>query len=110
MIDKNEEILKEVSVCWNQAHEKPVRSARFTRNGEYVISGDDAGIIKYWKPNLELVKVPASSLPFITFLGCLLADPLLANSPRVASHSGKHMLVVNSNIHTSRSENFPGIQ
>lgn len=39
-----------------QAHEQPVRSMRFTHNGNFLVSGDDSGLVRYWKPNLELVK------------------------------------------------------
>jgi len=39
-----------------QAHETPVRDMVFTRNGNFLVSGDDAGNVRYWKPNLELVK------------------------------------------------------
>lgn len=39
-----------------QAHEKPICDMVFTRNGNFIVSGDDAGNVRYWKPNLELVK------------------------------------------------------
>ena len=39
-----------------QAHETPIRDMVFTRNGNFLVSGDDAGNVRYWKPNLELVK------------------------------------------------------
>ena len=39
-----------------QAHETPIRDIVFTRNGNFLVSGDDAGNVRYWKPNLELVK------------------------------------------------------
>ena len=40
-----------------QAHEAPIRTARFLHNGEYMLSSDDAGIVKYWKRHLDSVKV-----------------------------------------------------
>ncbi|EIE19507.1 WD40 repeat-like protein [Coccomyxa subellipsoidea C-169] len=39
-----------------QAHEAPIRTARFLHNGEYMLSSDDAGIVKYWKRHLDSVK------------------------------------------------------
>lgn len=39
-----------------QAHETPVRSMTFTRAGNFLVSGDDGGNIRYWRTNLELVK------------------------------------------------------
>ncbi|KAI8113734.1 hypothetical protein M9435_003727 [Picochlorum sp. BPE23] len=39
-----------------QAHETPIRTIVFTRNGNFLVSGDDAGHVRYWKTNLELVK------------------------------------------------------
>ena len=43
-----------------QAHEAPIRTARFLHNGEYMLSSDDAGIVKYWKRHLDSVKVTLS--------------------------------------------------
>lgn len=39
-----------------QAHETPIRTIVFTHNGNFLVSGDDAGNVRYWKTNLELVK------------------------------------------------------
>lgn len=39
-----------------QAHETPVRTLTFTHNGNFLVSGDDGGTVRYWKTNLELVK------------------------------------------------------
>lgn len=39
-----------------QAHETAVRTMDFTHNGNFLLSGDDSGTVRYWKPNLELVK------------------------------------------------------
>lgn len=43
-----------------QAHETPVRSMVFTHSGNFLISGDDAGNVRYWRTNLELVKSSAA--------------------------------------------------
>ncbi len=40
----------------DQAHETPIRAALYSHNGAWLLSADDAGLVKYWKPNLELVK------------------------------------------------------
>ena len=40
-----------------QAHEAPIRSMQYSHNGRFLLSTDDGGQVKYWKPNLELVKV-----------------------------------------------------
>lgn len=39
-----------------QAHETPIRTIVFTHNGNFLVSGDDSGNVRYWKTNLELVK------------------------------------------------------
>lgn len=40
-----------------QAHETPIRVVKFTHNDNFLLSTDDAGLVKYWKPNFELLKV-----------------------------------------------------
>eukprot|EP00884_Botryococcus_braunii_P007577 jgi/Botrbrau1/16820/Bobra.150_2s0047.1 len=40
-----------------QAHEYPIRAMLYSHNENWLISGDDGGLIKYFKPNFELVKV-----------------------------------------------------
>lgn len=39
-----------------QAHETPIRSMVFTHAGNFLVSADDGGNVRYWRPNLELVK------------------------------------------------------
>ncbi|KAL6784589.1 hypothetical protein ACKKBF_B02405 [Auxenochlorella protothecoides x Auxenochlorella symbiontica] len=39
-----------------QAHEGPVRAMTYTRSGTFLVSGDDGGVVRFWKTNLELVK------------------------------------------------------
>lgn len=39
-----------------QAHETPIRSMVFTHAGNFLVSADDGGFVRYWRPNLELVK------------------------------------------------------
>lgn len=39
-----------------QSHETAVRAMVFTHNGNFLVSGDDGGTVRYWKTNLELVK------------------------------------------------------
>ena len=47
-----------------QAHETPIRTIVFTHSGGFLVSGDDAGNVRYWKTNLELVKsTPAHKEP-----------------------------------------------
>ncbi len=40
-----------------QAHESPVRSMQYAHNENWLLTGEDDGKLKYWKPNLECVKV-----------------------------------------------------
>lgn len=40
-----------------QAHEAGVRNMVFTHNETWLVTSDAAGQVKYWKLNLELVKV-----------------------------------------------------
>lgn len=39
-----------------QAHESPVRSMQYAHNENWLLTGEDDGKLKYWKPNLECVK------------------------------------------------------
>ena len=39
-----------------QAHDTPIRTMTYTHAGNFLISGDDAGNVRYWRTNLELVK------------------------------------------------------
>lgn len=39
-----------------QAHETPVRAMAFTHAGNFLVSGDSNGAVRYWRTNLELVK------------------------------------------------------
>ncbi len=45
--------------CVVQAHESPVRSMQYAHNENWLLTGEDDGKLKYWKPNLECVKVAA---------------------------------------------------
>jgi polyadenylation factor subunit 2 len=40
-----------------QAHDEGVRTLKWTENGDWLLSGDSSGIIKYWQPNMNNVKV-----------------------------------------------------
>jgi WD40 repeat protein len=40
-----------------QAHEAAVRAMTFTHDERYLITADDNGTLKYWKPQLELLAV-----------------------------------------------------
>ncbi|KAJ3370254.1 hypothetical protein GGF31_004312 [Allomyces arbusculus] len=39
-----------------QAHETSVRSMRWSRNDTWMLSGDNAGVIKYWQSNMNNLK------------------------------------------------------
>ncbi|OLL24659.1 Polyadenylation factor subunit 2 [Neolecta irregularis DAH-3] len=39
-----------------QAHESAIRACEWSHNGEWLLSGDHSGIIKYWQPNMNNVK------------------------------------------------------
>lgn len=54
-----------------QAHEVAIRTSVWSHNGEWMISGDNAGLLKYWQPTLNNVKeidahagVPVRELSF----------------------------------------------
>lgn len=47
--------------CGLQAHETPVRSMQYAHNENWLLTGEDDGKLKYWKPNLECVKVLLSA-------------------------------------------------
>lgn len=62
---------KDSKSCWcapKQAHEMPIRAALYSHNDNWLLSADDAGLVKYWKPNLELVKASLTppNLPVLT--------------------------------------------
>ncbi|KAJ2454866.1 WD repeat-containing protein 33 [Coemansia sp. RSA 2424] len=40
-----------------QAHDSAIRSMEWSHNAQWMISGDQGGIIKYWQPNFNNVKV-----------------------------------------------------
>lgn len=56
----------------------PIRAARYSHNDNWLLSSDDAGLVKYWKPNLELVKV------LIFPLVALLASEILTQDRALA--------------------------
>lgn len=39
-----------------QAHEAPLRALCYTHAGSFLVSADDRGTMRYWRPNFELVK------------------------------------------------------
>lgn len=39
-----------------QAHETAVREMLFSHNDNWLLTADDGGLVRYWKPNMELVK------------------------------------------------------
>ena len=43
-----------------QAHDEAVRGLQWSHNGDWLLSGDTTGIIKYWQPNMNNVKVLAA--------------------------------------------------
>jgi polyadenylation factor subunit 2 len=40
-----------------QAHDDAVRCLKWSDNGDWLLSGDTTGIVKYWQPNMNNVKV-----------------------------------------------------
>lgn len=38
-----------------KAHDRPIRSLVFSHNGQYLLSGDHDGVVKYWTSSLEKV-------------------------------------------------------
>jgi len=45
-----------------QAHDGPIRALQWSHGGDWVLSGDQEGIVKYWQPNMNNLKVlPAHS-------------------------------------------------
>ncbi|KAJ2840363.1 WD repeat-containing protein 33 [Coemansia sp. 'formosensis'] len=40
-----------------QAHDSAIRSMEWSHNAQWMISGDQGGIIKYWQPNMNNVKM-----------------------------------------------------
>jgi len=40
-----------------QAHDEAVRTLKWSENGYRLLSGDSTGIINYWQPNMNNVKV-----------------------------------------------------
>ena len=54
---------------------------QYSHNGRFLLSTDDGGQVKYWKPNLELVKVAPGSArctPIVSaamVVSCYRCDP-----------------------------------
>ena len=42
---------------WCAGARGAISSMQYSHNGRFLLSTDDGGQVKYWKPNLELVKV-----------------------------------------------------
>ncbi|KAI9501480.1 WD40-repeat-containing domain protein, partial [Coemansia spiralis] len=40
-----------------QAHDNPIRAMEWCHNGQWMLTGDHGGILKYWRPNFSFVKV-----------------------------------------------------
>lgn len=40
-----------------QAHDEAVRALKWSYNSDWLLSGDTQGMIKYWQPNMNNVKV-----------------------------------------------------
>ncbi|PRW56172.1 flowering time control FY-like isoform X1 [Chlorella sorokiniana] len=57
-----------------QSHETPVRTMTFTHNGNFLVSGDDSGTVRYWKTNLELVKSVAAHREAVRMLAFAPSD------------------------------------
>ncbi|KAK9449977.1 WD40-repeat-containing domain protein [Limtongia smithiae] len=43
-----------------QAHDQSIRAGEWSHNDDWFISGDQEGIVKYWQPNMNNVKVLAA--------------------------------------------------
>jgi polyadenylation factor subunit 2 len=39
-----------------QAHDKAVRAMEWSRNDTWMLSADDAGVVKYWQSNMNNMK------------------------------------------------------
>lgn len=57
-----------------QAHDAGIRSLVYTHNENYVLSGDDAGLLRYWKPNLECLKSAQAHGEAIQGIACAPSD------------------------------------
>lgn len=53
----DDQCVDNLHACYMQAHESPVRSMQYAHNENWLLTGEDDGKLKYWKPNLECVKV-----------------------------------------------------
>lgn len=40
-----------------QAHDTAVRSMVWSRNGNFMVSGDHGGVIKFWQPSMNNLKL-----------------------------------------------------
>ncbi|KAI5192289.1 polyadenylation factor subunit 2 [Nematocida sp. AWRm77] len=40
-----------------QAHDNPLRSMCWTPHGDYLLSGDQAGVVKYWQPSMNNLQI-----------------------------------------------------
>ncbi|KAK9456141.1 WD40-repeat-containing domain protein [Dipodascopsis uninucleata] len=43
-----------------QAHDQAIRTGEWSHNSDFLLSGDQEGIVKYWQPNFNNVKVIAA--------------------------------------------------
>ena len=74
-----------------QAHESPVRSMQYAHNENWLLTGEDDGKLKYWKPNLECVKVVHWNDACIQGI-VLLSDTIMFMIDNVTIHRRLYLL------------------
>ncbi|KDD73002.1 hypothetical protein H632_c2641p0, partial [Helicosporidium sp. ATCC 50920] len=57
-----------------QAHEVAVRCLTHTRSGSFLLSSDDGGTVRFWRPNLELIKSWSAHGEAVRALSCSPGD------------------------------------
>lgn len=81
-----------------QAHEQPSRTLSWTHNGEWLISGDDSGHVKYWQSNMN------SIVDFTAHPNTIIRELCIAPTDAKIATGGDDAVIRVFDFHTTREE------
>lgn len=59
-----------------QAHDTAIRAAQYSHAGDWLLSADQDGVVKYWQPNFNNVKILESHTEAVRDLAYVYRTPL----------------------------------
>ena len=103
-----------------QAHDTAIRSLQWAHNENWLISGDDGGVVKYWQPNMNNVKAtqahkePVRGLAFapsdLKFCSCSDDTTVKARGPVTFGRAAHSELRCGTSRAASRSTCWPATE